>query len=159
MVDMKEFVLPFSDSEWISLHAGESVLLSGRVFLGGNEALDRLMFYDSQNIMLNLELSGCVWIYATSSRDFSQSEWIQDPIPKEYLQTLGEFGVSMAGISLFDQNTWQDFGVRCMIPEDKEGWFPKDALRRTKSCWWMEGGLRYALWELEVQGLGPFAVV
>ena len=158
---MREITLPFSESEWenLSLQTNEKVLLSGRIFIGGDEALDKLMYLTEQDIMLNLELNGEVWLYALASRDFVQPEWVSSILPESYFRLFGEFGLSLAGLTPMNADMWLKYGVHGLVPEYKDNWFSKDRIKRIKSVWWFNQGMRFALWELEVNRLGAFVIV
>jgi tartrate dehydratase beta subunit/fumarate hydratase class I family protein len=151
---MLEWKLPISGQEWKTAGAGERVLLSGPVFLGGNKALNRLAYWIQEEKPLNLELSGCVWIYALPERLTTaplrfEPQWITDPLPANFFRLFGDLGLTLAGVASME---------RGLTPAEA-GWFSNDRILRIRSLWWMDQGLSSALWALEARRLGPFMIL
>jgi tartrate dehydratase beta subunit/fumarate hydratase class I family protein len=150
---MLEWMLPISGQEWATAKAKERVLLSGRIFLGGNKALNRLAYWIQEEKLLNLELSGCVWMYAlpkgwTTAPLRFEPQWITDPLPADFMQLFGDLGLTLAGVTSME---------RGLTPAEP-GWFSSDRILRVRSLWWMDQGLSSALWALEARRLGPFMI-
>jgi tartrate dehydratase beta subunit/fumarate hydratase class I family protein len=147
--------------QWETLRPQERVTLSGRVFMGGNEALNRLAYVVQEGRLTNLELEGCVWLYALpeklETRPWSfEPKWIREPLPGDFFQMFRILDMSYAGILPSDAGLPEKYGVRALVPKAEDAKLPKDAIVRVKSVWWMDQGLRSALWEVHVNQFGPF---
>jgi tartrate dehydratase beta subunit/fumarate hydratase class I family protein len=164
---MRECVLPLDEMEWGALRPGEQVTLSGRVFLGGNEALNRVAYTVQEGHLTNLELEGCVWMYALpqtlKTRPLSFTpEWLRTPLPKDFFEIFGLLGMAFAGTPLPEGELLEKNGVRALVPKAADAVLSpgdgilKDKIARVKGVWWMSRGLRAALWELEVCRAGVF---
>jgi hypothetical protein len=132
--------------------------------MGGNKALNRLAYMVQEEKMTNLELKGCVWLYAwprkLETRPLSlEPEWIRAPLPGDFFQVFGILGLSFAGIPCPDAGLLEKNSVCALTPKAADDLLFKDWIRCVKGVWWMEQGLRSALWELDAAGLGPFEVV
>jgi tartrate dehydratase beta subunit/fumarate hydratase class I family protein len=149
--------------QWGTLRPREQVNLSGRVFMGGNEALNRLAYMVQEEKLTNLELEGCVWMYALPERLETrplgfEPKWIRTPLPGDLFQIFRIFEMSYAGILPPDAGLPERNGVRALVPKAEDAVLFKDTIVRVKSVWWMERGLGSALWEVNVRRFGLFEV-
>ena len=139
--------------------AGEKVKISGRIFLGGNEALDRLYYLTKQGKMLNLELTGSLWLYALYSPISEQFNWVTTPLADDYYQLLGDYGIGLAGQLPMERQTLMKYQIMGLAAKSQDTHFLRDQILKVKSVWWMDEGLSYSLWELIVQELGPLELI
>jgi tartrate dehydratase beta subunit/fumarate hydratase class I family protein len=153
---------------WGALGPRERVTLSGRIFMGGNKALNRVVYMVQEEKMTNLELEGCVWMYALPAEPEPAGleplparlapRWIQTPLPEVFFQIFKILGLTFAGTALPEADLLKKNGVRALVPKAEDAVLAEDKIVRIKSVWWMNQGLRSALWEVNVRQFGPFEV-